>query len=197
MQKTIIFICLIGLSLQSFSQKETLIAFEKQRVNITKKSMLVLGGWSAVNMVASAFATKTTNTEMRYFHQMNVLWNGINLGFAALGYLGAEYPKIKNPTLSAILKHQNGSEKTYMLNMGLDVAYMAGGLYMTERSKSRLNPAKLKGYGNAVMVQSGFLLLFDTFNFFIHNKHGKQLDRLIDKVQLSGGPGAMTLAYRF
>ena len=84
-----------------------------------------------------------------------------------------------------------------MLNMGLDVAYMAGGLYMTERSKSRLNPAKLKGYGNAVMVQSGFLLLFDTFNFFIHNKHGKQLDRLIDKVQLSGGPGAMTLAYRF
>jgi hypothetical protein len=148
-------------------------------------------------MIGSAFATKTTNTEMRYFHQMNVLWNGINLGFAALGYWGAGLEKIKNPTLSAVLKHQGGSEKTYMLNIGLDVAYVAGGLYMTERSKSRLNPAKLKGYGNDVMVQGSFLFLFDIANYMIHHHHGKQLDRLIDKVQLRGGPGAMSLAYRF
>ena len=197
MQKTILFLSLIGLSFNCFSQQQTLVAFDKQRVNITKKSTIVLAGWSAANMIGSAFATKTTNTEMRYFHQMNVLWNGINLGFAALGYWGAGLDKVRNPTLSAILKHQNTSEKTYILNIGLDAAYIAGGLYMTERSKSRLNPAKLKGYGNAVMVQGGFLFLFDMANYLIHHKHGKQLDKLIDKVQVSGVPGGMSVAYRF
>lgn len=197
MQKTILILCLTGLSMQAFSQNENLVAFDKQRINISKKSQLVLGGWSAVNMIVSAFATKTTNAEMRNFHQMNVLWSGINLGFAALGYWGAGLEKIKNPTLSAILKHQNGSEKTYMLSIGLDVAYVASGLYMTERSKSRADPSKLKGYGNAVMFQGAFLLLFDAANYFIHRNHGKQLYKIVDKVQLSGGAGSMSLVYRF
>ena len=197
MQKTVLILCFAGLSLQSFSQNENLLAFEKQRVNITKKSMMVLGGWSAVNMITSAFATKTNNAEMRYFHQMNVLWNGINIGIAALGYLGAGFENIKNPALSSVLKHQNGNEKTYMLNLGLDVAYITSGFYLKEKSKSEREPAKLTGYGNVVLFQGSFLLLFDTFMYFLHHNHGKQLNKLLDKVKLNGGPGALSLTYKF
>ena len=96
MQKALLSVCLLCFTLVSYSQKETLVSFEKKRVNITKKSMMVLAGWSAVNMVTSAFATKNNNDEMRYFHQMNVLWNGVNIGIAALGYLGAGFEKINN-----------------------------------------------------------------------------------------------------
>ena len=198
MKKIILLLCTMAVSIATFSQQNELLSFEKQRVNITKKAMLVLGGWSAANIVSSAFATKTHNEEMRYFHQMNVQWNSINLVFAALGYWGADKQDMGKPsTLSSVLKHQNGSEKTYMLNIGLDAAYIAGGLYMTERSKSRLHPAKLKGYGNDIMVQGGFLLIFDTVNYLLHHKHGKQLNKLIDKVQLGGGPGSFSLSYNF
>lgn len=198
MKKILLLLCTMAVSIAAFSQQNELISFEKQRQHITRKSMIVLGGWSAANIISSAFATKTHNQEMRYFHQMNVQWNSINLVFAALGYWGADKQDMGKPTtLSSVLKHQGGSEKTYMLNIGLDAAYIVGGLYMTERSKSRLNPAKLKGYGNDIMVQGGFLLIFDTVNYLLHHKHGKQLNKLIDKVQLGGGPGAISLAYNF
>ena len=197
MKKIGLLFCIIVQSLSSFSQQNELVTFEKQKANITKKSMLVLGGWSAANIIVSAFATKTNNDEMHYFHQMNVQWNSINLLFAALGYWGADLQKNGKGTLASVLKHQGGTEKTYILNLGLDVGYIAVGLYLTERSKSRKKPAVLKGYGNAIMFQSAFLLLYDAANYFIHRKHGKKLDKMLDKVQLSGGIGGVALTYNF
>jgi hypothetical protein len=198
MSKTILFLLFIALSLLSFSQKIDLMAFEKQRMDYTKKSMLALGGWSAANIIGSAFATKTNNGTMRYFHQMNVQWNGINLLIAGLGYIGAsKQSKNKTTTLASVLNHQNGVEKTYLLNLGLDVAYVTGGLYLTEKSKTNSNPDRFKGYGNAIMVQGGFLLLYDIVNYAIHRKHGKQLNKVLDNIQLTGGLGAVALTYTF
>jgi hypothetical protein len=196
MQKILFLLSFISVSVPSFSQNIDLVAFEKQRVKYTKKSMLVLGGWSAANMIGSAFATKTHNQEMRYFHQMNVQWNGINLLIASLGYWGASKKNAGNTTtLASVLQHQNEVEKTYLLNLGLDVAYVTGGLYLTEKSKTNSNPARFKGYGNAIMVQGGFLLLYDIVNYAIHRKHGKQLDKVLEKIQLTGVPGAVAITY--
>lgn len=196
MYKTIFLAVAISFSMSLFAQDNTLISFNKERSNISRKSMMVLGGWSAANIIVSAFATKTHNAEMRYFHQMNVQWNSINLAIAALGYWSEGLGEKGKPvTLSSVFKRQNGVEKTYMLNIGLDAAYVAAGLYMTERSKSRVNPAKLKGYGNCIMLQGGFLLLYDVVNYAIHHRHGKKLDRLLDKVQVGGAPGGLSLRY--
>ena len=197
MRKTLLLLGIIAVSVSSYAQQTDLVSFEKEKARISKKSMLVLGGWSAANIIVSAFATKTNNDEMHYFHQMNVQWNSINLFLAALGYLGEGLKKNDNPTLASVLKHQGGTEKTYLLNLGLDVGYIAVGLYLTERSKSRKKPAVLKGYGNAIMFQSAFLLLYDAANYFIHRKHGKKLDKMLDKVQLSGGLGGVALTYNF
>jgi len=189
---TLLFTLILSLSL--VAQKTDWQHFDQERNRITKNSMMVLGGWSAGNIIASAFATKTRNAEMRYFHQMNVQWNSINLVFAALGYWGAvSGDRGKSNALSAVLKRQHGVEKTYLLNLGLDLAYMAGGLYMTERSKSRSNPAKLKGYGNAIIFQGGFLFLYDGVNYFLHHRHGKKLNGLLDKVVVSGAPAGVSL----
>lgn len=198
MQRLILFVGLLAISVSAAAQQTDLIRFETKRTSITKKSMMVLGGWSVANIVTSAFATKTHNTEMRYFHQMNVQWNSVNLFLAALGYIGAGKEDFGKPTtLARVLKHQTGAEKTYLLNIGLDAAYIAAGLYMTERSKSRLNPARLKGYGNDIMFQGGFLLVYDAANYFIHRSHGKKLDAILDKVELGPAAGGVGLVYRF
>ena len=153
--------------------------------------MLVLAGWSAANLVVSGIGTKTHNAEVRYFHQMNVMWGGINLAIAGLGYWGAGKEKIDNPNLAAVLKHQSKIEKTYLINAGLDLVYVGTGLLMNKTSDHQKNPDKFKGYGNSFMLQGGFLLLYDAVNYAIHRKHGKQLDKL----ELSGGPGSVSLAY--
>ncbi|MFZ1305945.1 MAG: hypothetical protein WAR80_08895, partial [Ferruginibacter sp.] len=99
MQKIILLVCLVAGSLQSFSQKSDLATFEKERIRYSKNAMVGLAGWSVANIVGSGIATNTRNKEMRAFHQMNVMWGGINLAIAGLGYWGAGREKIDNPTM--------------------------------------------------------------------------------------------------
>ncbi len=197
MQKIFLIICFTAIGFSAFSQKDALIKFEKERIGYSKKSMVVLAGWSAANMIVSGIATNTSNTEMRYFHQMNVMWGGINLAIAGLGYWGAGREKIDNPTLADVLKHQNRIEKTYLINAGLDVVYIGSGFAMNQLSDNQKNPAKFKGYGNSIMLQGGFLLLYDAIIYATHRKHGKKLKGFVEKVQLGGGPGSVSLVYTF
>ena len=183
MKKLIVIIAAVCVSSIAFSQQTDLNAFNRQRNKITKNGMIALGGWSAANLIYSGIATGQTHGTNLYFHQMNVMWGGINLGFAALGYLS-----LKNKdglTLTQSLKQQIGIEKTYLLNIGLDAAYVATGLYLKERAKSRSNPQKLKGYGESIMLQGGALLLLDGVMFTIHNMHSKKLYKLMDKTQVT------------
>ena len=197
MNKILLLIWMIGISSQSFSQKENLVKFEKDRVRYTKNAMVALAGWSVVNIVGSGIATNTRNKEVRYFHQMNVMWGGINLTLAGLGYWGAGREKVDNPVLADVLKHQNRIEKTYLINLGLDVAYVGAGLLMNKTSDNQKNPAKFEGYGNSIMLQGGFLLLYDAIVYSIHHKHGKQLKGMGEKLTLNAGPGAVSLTYNF
>lgn len=197
MNKILLLIWMIGISSQSFSQKENLVKFEKERVRYTKNAMVALAGWSVVNIVGSGIATNTRNKEVRYFHQMNVMWGGINLALAGLGYWGAGREKVDNPVLADVLKHQNRIEKTYLINLGLDVAYVGAGLLMNKTSDNQKNPAKFEGYGNSIMLQGGFLLLYDAIVYSIHHKHGRQLKGMGEKLTLNAGPGAVSLTYNF
>lgn len=197
MQKILLLLCLTAFSLSAFSQKVNLANFEKERVRYSKNAMITLAGWSVANIVGSGIATDTRNKEMRYFHQMNVMWGGINLAIAGLGYWGANREKIDNPVMADVLKHQNRLEKTYLINLGLDVVYVGSGLLMNKTSDNQKNPEKFKGYGNSIMVQGGFLLLYDAIMYSIHRKHGKLLKGFGDKVMLNAGPGAVSLTYNF
>lgn len=197
MQKLILLVCLVTGSLSSFSQKIDLTRFEKERVRYSKNAMIGLAGWSVANLVGSGIATDTRNKEMRYFHQMNVMWGGINLAIAGLGYRGASREKIDNPTPEGVMKHQRRIEKTYLINAGLDVLYIGSGLLMNKTSDNQKNPEKFKGYGNSIMVQGGFLLLYDAVMYAIHKKHGKQLKGLDNKLTFNAGPGAVSLTYNF
>ena len=197
MNKAFLFTCLAVVSLPAFSQKTDLVRFEKVRINYSKNSMMVLGGWSAANIVVSGIATNTRNREMRYFHQMNVMWGGINLAIAGLGYWGTRREKVNDPTLAAVQKKQNRIEKTYLVNAGLDVVYVGAGLLMNRTSENQKDPAKFKGYGNSFMVQGGFLLLYDAIMYSIHRKHGRQLKGMGEKLTFTAGPGALSLTYNF
>lgn len=195
MRKILILTAVVFSTSYAFSQAQTdLNNFNRQRNKITKNGMKVLAGWSAANVIYSAVATGQTTGTTRYFHQMNVMWGGINLGISALGYLG-----LKNKdgmSLVESLKQQGGIEKTYIFNAGLDVAYVASGLYLKERSKSRIkveNRQKERGYGESIMLQGAALLLLDGVMFTVHNFHGKKLYKMMDKVQIGATGNGLSM----
>lgn len=184
MKKIFLILAVACSAFQAFSQSHAeLNVYNRQRNKITKNGMTVLGGWAAANVIYSAVATGQTTGTTRYFHQMNVMWGGINLGLAALGYLGTKNKD--GMSLVQSLKQQAGVEKTYMLNAGLDVAYIASGFYLKERAKNSIkNREKFKGYGESIILQGAALLILDGVMFTIHNSHGKKLYKMIDKVQI-------------
>ena len=194
--KLLLFLFSLAISPMSvFCQINELVSFEQKRIDLNKKAMVVLGSWSTANIIAGAIGTNANNKEARYFNQMNVIWNSVNLLIAGAGYYGATKEKLNDLSISKILMHQNKTEKAFLFNTGLDLVYVTTGLYLTERSKRNADPAKLKGYGNSVMMQGGFLFLLDAVMYKLQQHSGKKLNSFTEKLTVIAGPGAFSVSY--
>ena len=149
--------------------------------------MLGLGAWSGVNLVGGGIGWATApNKEMRSFHQMNVLWNTVNLGLAISGYVKAKNGST-NLSFAETVNEQRRLETVFLLNAGLDIVYISGGLLLRSEARTNTNYRDLfNGFGNSLMIQGGFLLVFDWVAYAIHKAHGKkELSPLLDRIELS------------
>ena len=189
MKKNLLFVLaalLLLTNLTSMAQtQEDLNTFNKERLNIQKKGMAVLGTWALGNIAVGIIGAQTTDGSVSELHKMNAIWNGINLALAVPGYIGARRGKFELP-FRKTYKEQTGVEKTFLFNAGLDVAYIVGGLYSVEKSKNQTSQSKHDtqlGYGNSIMFQGAFLFLFDVNMYRIHVGHGnKKLAGYLDKI---------------
>jgi hypothetical protein len=141
-------------------QQTTLNQFNIERQEISKKGLKILSGYSIANIIYGSIASSNTAGSNKYFHKMNVIWNGVTLGIVGIGTIFSKKEKVLS--YGGSLKKQSEIEKVFLFNAGLDLAYIAGGAYLIERSKtSANNPLRLKGYGESVIFQGIVLLLFD------------------------------------
>ncbi len=174
--------------------------YNADRVRYTQNAMVALGAWSVVNISVGLIAGGSANGQTQYFHQMNAIWNTANLGIAILGYTHARHAADSSHNWQQSLDAQHRIEKIYLLNGALDLTYIAAGLYIRSRGDLTLNSKKsdrLHGYGNSIMFQGGFLLLYDVVNYAIHYKHGHALFRKFNGMQLSMAPNAVSMRYTF
>jgi len=169
-------------------------AFSLQRYNHSTTISYILGGYAVANLAGSAIGVGQTSGERHYFHQMNLYWNAVNLGIAGLGLLGLRKQNPSTETINEAIKKNDNLKKVLLINAGLDVAYVAGGLYLNNRGNVNAEQAdELHGYGKAVVVQGMFLLVFDAVNYLIAKKRGDT-----GRLQLVGaGPMGVGMAGRF
>ncbi|WP_027883624.1 DUF6992 family protein [Meiothermus rufus] len=97
-------------------------------------------------LVGSSLGLLSENPAQRSFWLTHAIWASVNSGIALVGLLGPE------------------PEKAYLrdllyLNAGLDLLYIAGGIYLALRPEARS-----QGAGWAIVLQGTWLLLFDLFN---------------------------------
>ena len=152
--------------------------------------MLVLGSWATSNIIGGlAFRSNTSGTS-KYFHEMNTIWNTVNMGIATLGYISA-IRMVQPESVLALYNEQIGLDKTLLFNAGLDLAYIATGLYLNERSKNATNNnERLKGYGNSIMLQGAFLFAFDVAMAIVHKKFLVGDDPILSLHAIPSGIGA-------
>ena len=80
--------------------------------------------------------------------------------------------------------------KTFLFNAGLDVGYMAFGLFLVERGARVSDGAMLQGFGYSLILQGGVLLGFDLAMFFIESRRRRSLDALVPGLPAPGeSPG--------
>lgn len=167
---------------------QTLNDFNGNRAKTDQRLMLGLGSWATANFVGSGIGWATApNEEMKSFHQMNVLWNTVNIGLAIPGYLKAKREEHSKLTLFETIDAQQKTEKIFLINSGLDIAYVSSGLLLRSAAKTNLEKRdQFNGFGNGLILQGGFLLVFDLTAYFIHNRHRKnELNPFLEKIALS------------
>jgi len=137
-----------------------LTEFNTDRIELNTWAMVVLAGWAVGNIAVGTVGNFTSSGSSKYLHQGNAAWNVVNLaiaGFALYGLMGEDAASLN---AAETLEKAHDMEWLLWLNSGLDLAYIAAGGFLWERGL-RKDGQRLVGYGRALIIQGGFLLLFD------------------------------------
>ncbi len=187
-----LFLCL--LAFEAFAQDLTTL--NKERLQRNKIGMVVLGSWAIANIGSSPILRASADGSRKYFYDMNLYWNLVNLGLAGFGYWSAVTTDPSVFDLGSTLSEQASMEKILLFNAGLDVGYMLGGLYLIERSRrGGRNSERLKGFGQSIILQGAFLFGFDLVFFIAQNRGGSQMMDLLSSMHV--GPSGLSLSINF
>lgn len=163
-----IYVLLIFSLLLSFSANgQDSIQFQKRLFKVQQQSTLVLSGWSVLNVGISSLCTKNLFnpvTSSDFFHSGNFNWNQINIGIAGIGYYSLYRSSKKNWTIPELNLRKKRLERGLIFNLALDVIYIASGVLLKYaiNPNDTINYPSFQGGGNSLIVQGGFLLIFDS-----------------------------------
>jgi hypothetical protein len=164
---------------------ESLTSYNQQRIDLNTKGMYALSGWAISNIAISSIGYFKSSGSTKYLHQMNVGWNLVNLAIAG----GALYQYGQaDPTSFSIAQSLNEAqsiERILLLNIGLNVGYMAAGGFLWERGL-RKSKERFIGYGQSLIIQGGFLLLFDSTLYFLNQTNNEKMEQIIETVSIQG-----------
>lgn len=172
--------------------------FNARRVQLSQRATWVLGSWATANLGAGALVRSGAErgSEAWYFGNMTMGWSAINLGIAVPGLLALRKEARTPLDIPGTFKAQRRTEALYLINTGLDLGYMGLGLWMQERGLRTTGEdgARLRGFGNAIIVQGAFLFAYDLVAYVAHSLHWtRKRDGLYRQLQFNG----TSLSYRF
>jgi len=144
--------------------------YEKQ-MSVGMYSLL---GWSLGNILVGSAGSFSSTGSVKHFHQFNVGWNVVNLGLASSGVISLRKKNVTGMETLELFKEVNKMSKIFLFNAGLDLGYLAAAAFLNERGKARQDD-RFIGFGNALMLQGGFLLVFDLLMYALVNTNRRSM----------------------
>lgn len=171
--------------------------FRSQYRKTNRVGMWILGSWAVGNMLASGavLVFAKPQGESKYFYQMNIMWNTVNMGLAGLG-LYQNYQSDDLIYWQSVLSDQHQMQKILLFNAGLDVGYIMTGFFLKEKAKTAQKlPERLQGWGKSLILQGAFLLAFDVGLTMAHSKNGSKMQKFLENIQLKSTENGIGLIY--
>lgn len=163
------------------------------RYNQNKTNMTILAAWAGVNIIQGSISATNAMGSGPHFFRMNAYWNLVNLGIASVGLFQLRKEMNKSYTFTQNQLAQQKLEKILLLNTGLDLAYIATGFLLKENG-TRTGNLRNTGFGNSLLLQGAFLLVFDLVQYGNHRRNGKLLETQLSKLQIQAGPNCIGLS---
>ncbi|WP_291855296.1 hypothetical protein [Marinilabilia sp.] len=168
----------IAIALFLFSEISAQVSageFYSTHLQCQNTGMFILGVWAVANIATGVYGWSRYGGDAKYFHQMNLFWNTVNLGIAGF----ALYNNMQTGPLmfgvEEALDEARKIEKILLINSGLDVAYIGTGFLLRNlSSNSDKRKDLLKGYGKSLILQGSFLLVFDLILYGV--LHSSRMD---------------------
>lgn len=156
----------------------TLRDIERRRLALQWGTLGSLTGYAAVNIGAGTglALTRPQGQASRYFHEMNIWWNVVNLTIGVVGLArmpgDVRTPKDERALRDAIRKARRG----FLINTHLDLVYVAAGISSWGAGNLEQIP-RLEGYGQSFVLQGAVLLGLDVALYLAHGANLRRLDR--------------------
>lgn len=168
-KKVVLTTCLFAICATISAQGDTTMFFtQSQKINNT--GMFILGSWALTNMATGAYGWKNGTGPNKYFHQMNFFWNTVNISIASFALVNNYLTDYSLLTDEQLINNHLKIQKLYLINAGLDILYIGAGYGLKRLSENKIkNKNLMKGYGNSIMLQGGFLLVFDAVMYAIQH----------------------------
>lgn len=203
MKVTILFIATILILHQGMTQAvDTTINYnlkdiQLRQTNFSKIAMISLNSWAVGNITYGTIANFQTTGEAKYFHQMNAIWNVVNLGIGIPSIIGV-YKSKSQQSFETLYKNQKKMETVYLFNAGLDLAYMTAGAASRSygNSLTGTDALRFKGYGSSLIFQGGYLFAHDLAMFILLKTNTKLLDKEWKNVRLVASPNGAVIKFK-
>jgi hypothetical protein len=199
--KLLLFLTLLASSLLLFTNSsaaqnlpESLTLYNQQRLDLNTKGMYALSGWAISNIAVSSIGYFNSRGRTKYLHQMNVAWNVVNLAIAGGALYQYAQADPASFSVAQSLEEAQSIERILLLNIGLNVGYIATGGFLWERGL-RKSKDRFVGYGQSLIIQGGFLLLFDSTLYFLNQTNNEKIDSIIETVSIKGTQLSVTIPF--
>lgn len=122
-------------------------------------------GWSAASVAVGSWLMRRSGSLIRAVGIQFVVWGLIDAAIAGFGLYNnrrsAQSDKAGDPEF---VEQESGKLRRLLwINGGLDVLYLWGGAWLFRRGQQKNRPG-WRGHGLGVIIQGGFLLIFDAWH---------------------------------
>lgn len=170
--------------------------FFAQSMQLNRTGMYVLGSWALLNLSSGAYGWATQTGHQKYFWQMNTAWNVVNAGIAGYALYSFSQMDLTSMADAEMWQSHRQIKRLYLINAGIDLLYIGTGAWLIHLAgKNEKRHDIYKGYGQSIILQGGFLLVFDLAMYGLQARMEKVHAILPDQFALL--PGGFALVWHF